>query len=494
MSTTVNYKGNTIATLENETKKLTTKGTWLEDDIEITDTGGSGGGTALIVDTTDSHGGIIREITTDTEVKLEGAKTVTPTSSQQTITPSQGYDGFSSVIVEASSSGESALKKQINFIDYDGTILYSYSTSEWANVSALPANPSHNGLTAQGWNWSLADAKAYVAKYGRLEIGQMYITASGDTEIDVRFEEGRLSPVMTIAVNGTVTVDWGDGTTVDTVTGTSLTTREEVPHTYAQGGNYTIVIHVVSGSFGFYGNTINAQYTLLRKNTTVIDNYVYANTVQAIRLGSGITSIGQGAFNYCRSLETVTIPDSVTSIETYAFYSCSSLASVTIPEGVTSIGDSAFKSCYSLASVTIPDSVTSIETYAFSSCYSLASVIIPEGVTSIETYAFSYCNSLASVIIPDSVTSIGGSAFLSCHSLASVTIPEGVTSIGDSAFKYSYGMAEYHILPITPPTLSATNAFNNIPSDCVIYVPTGSLGVYQTATNWSTYASYMVGE
>lgn len=35
MSTIVNYKGSTIATLDNETKTLTTKGTWLEDDIEI---------------------------------------------------------------------------------------------------------------------------------------------------------------------------------------------------------------------------------------------------------------------------------------------------------------------------------------------------------------------------------------------------------------------------------------------------------------------------
>lgn len=42
MSTTINYKGNTIATLDNETKKLTTAGMWLEDDIEIIDTGVSG--------------------------------------------------------------------------------------------------------------------------------------------------------------------------------------------------------------------------------------------------------------------------------------------------------------------------------------------------------------------------------------------------------------------------------------------------------------------
>lgn len=98
MSTTVSYKGNTIATLDNETKTLTTKGTWLEDDIEITDE--SSGGEVLIVDTPDANGGTIREITTGNAVKLEGAKTVTPSSTQQTITPSQGYSGFSSVVVK----------------------------------------------------------------------------------------------------------------------------------------------------------------------------------------------------------------------------------------------------------------------------------------------------------------------------------------------------------------------------------------------------------
>jgi hypothetical protein len=49
-------------------------------------------------------------------------------------------------------------------------------------------------------------------------------------------------------------------------------------------------------------------------------------------------------------------------------------------------------------------------------------------------------------------------------------------------------------LPTTPPTLANTNAFTNILSDCKIYVPAASLTAYQEATNWSTYASYMVGE
>ena len=45
MSTTVKYKGETLTTVSNTTKTLETKGTWLEDDIELTDV--SGGGSTL---------------------------------------------------------------------------------------------------------------------------------------------------------------------------------------------------------------------------------------------------------------------------------------------------------------------------------------------------------------------------------------------------------------------------------------------------------------
>lgn len=97
MSATVSYKGNTITTITNETKTLNTAGTWLEGNIIITDES-SGGSGITIVDTVDSHGGIIRTITGE-EVRLQ-TKTITPTSSQQVVTPDSGYMGFSSVTVE----------------------------------------------------------------------------------------------------------------------------------------------------------------------------------------------------------------------------------------------------------------------------------------------------------------------------------------------------------------------------------------------------------
>jgi len=104
-----------------------------------------------------------------------------------------------------------------------------------------------------------------------------------------------------------------------------------------------------------------------------------------------------------------------------------------------------------------------------------------------------YSNCVKNVRIGSSITSIGNNAFDYCFSLASITMPSSITSIGNSAFAYCYGMAECHILPTNVPTLGTT-VFNNNASDRIIYVPSGTLSDYQSATNWSAYASYMVEE
>ena len=424
-------------------------------------------------------------------------------------------EGFVDAIddIPTGSGGSAAIKNDVTFYDYDGTIVASYSASEFASLSALPANPSHAGLIAQGWNWSLSDAKTHVAKYSELNIGQMYVTQSGATEIDVEMHELRLDPILTICVNGSITVDWGDNTTPDTVTGTSTSIRLEVPHTYASEGNYTIsILATGNNKYGFYGST---SYLILRKNTNQNENRVYANSVKRVRIGNnaeikdyafnscyslssiaipnGITSIGSNAFVSCYKLSSITFPDGITSIGGQMFSSCYSLSSVIIPDGITGIGYQAFYYCYSLLSITIPDDVTSIGNNAFNYCYSLSSITIPDNVTSIGNTAFGSCVSLSSITIPDSVTSVGGSTFSYCYSLPSITIPDSVTSIGASAFQNCNGVKEYHILPTAVPTGGATMFFG-MSSDAVIYVPKGHLNDYQTATNWSTYASYMQEE
>ena len=471
---------------------------------------GGGTGAISIVDTPDAAGGTVRTIT---------AADISDTTAVAGDVAQGKYfytaAGVKTAGTASGGGGGSVSPKQVNFIDYDGTVLYAYTAQEANALSALPANPSHNGLTAQGWNWSLAQIKAQLTAMpdGPVWVGQMYITQSGDTEIDVSMPAGRLSPILTIAVNGTITVDWGDNTTASTVTGSSLSTRKAPSHTYAAPGEYTIKIHVVSGGFRFYGSS---SLLLLRKNQTTNENRIYAECIRAVRFGSGTTSTGDYAFYYCGHLSYVTIPSTVTSISQYSFGYCYALASITIPNSATSIGNnvfyncyrllsvsvpytltgfgvSAFYYCYSLASVTIPSSATAIASSVFYYCYGLTSVIIPGGVTSIGNQAFYGCYNITSVIIPSGVTSIGNQAFYACYGIASVTIPSTVTSIGDNAFSNCAGVAEYHIKPTTPPTLGTT-VFNSIVSDCVIFVPSAKLNDYKTAENWSAYASYMQGE
>ena len=426
-------------------------------------------------------------------------------------------DGFVTAIGNIQTGGTTpGAPGDITFYDYDGTIVTSWTLAELATKTALPDYPSHDGLICQGWNWSLADLKTTNRK---MNVGAMYITDDGKTRIYIRLEEGRTSPMLGVCPNGTVTVDWGDGTTPNTLTGTSITNLRVTPnHSYATPGEYVIKL-TVDGAMGICGEGESNFGSAILRYSIFSDarNYVYRNSVQKIEFGSGVTSIGNNSFAYCSSLESITIPNSVprieesafnscyslasatipnsvTSIDTYAFNSCHSLTSATIPNSVTSIGNNSFAYCTSLVSATIPNSVTSIKAGAFSGCDSLASIAIPNSVTSIEGYIFQYCYSLASIAIPINMSSVGNNMFFNCYSLASATIPNSVTSIGTYAFSYCYSAAFYDFSNHTSvPTLANTNAFNDIPADCQIRVPASLVNEWKAATNWATYADHIVG-
>ena len=282
-----------------------------------------------------------------------------------------------------------------------------------------------------------------------------------------------------------------------------------IPQTVTYNGTAYIVTSI--GWRTFYGCTGLTSVTIPNSVTTIGENaFQGCSGLTSVTIPNSVTSIGGGAFRGCSGLTEVIIPNSVTSISEGVFSRCSGLTSVTIPNSVTSIGWSAFSGCSGLTSVTIPNSVTFIDGYAFSSCSGLTSVTIPNSVTSIGNYAFSGCSGLTSVTIGNSVTSIGESAFEGCSGLTSVTIPNSVTTIGESAFRYCSGLTSVTIgNSVTsigdfafwycsgiknifcsiqaPQNVSLRFAFDNVSSNCNLYVPVGTVDTYQSLSGLNRF-------
>lgn len=266
----------------------------------------------------------------------------------------------------------SANWNDVTFIDYDGSVLYSYTLAESQALTELPALPSHDGLVCQGWNWTLEAIKALNRP---VTVGAMYITDDGATRLHIRIATvGRMTVPLYIGqtvANG-VSIDWGDGSATQTLSGTG---NVNTSHTYAEPGDYVISLMPKDGCALSFGNEPSSYCVM---GSTANNGIVYCNMLQDVSVG----------------------------------------------KNVTSISDYAFKNCYSLASITIPTGVTSISSYAFQNCLGM------------RYYDFSAC--------------------------------------------------------IAIPTLSKTNAFNGIPTDCQMLIPSALYNNWKSATNWATYASKMV--
>ena len=374
--------------------------------------------------------------------------------------------GFVSAIgeIQSNSGDDEAAVEYVNFRDYDGTVLYSYTVEEAAALTQLPLLPTHEGLVCQGWNWTLTDIK----EMGRaVEVGAMYITDDGKTHIYIHLEEEWKSPMLGICLNGTATVDWGDGTMTDTLVGTSV--EEEIwtsNHEYVTAGDYVIKL-TVDGTASFSANKLGS--IMCHSNTSCNQDLMYSNFVRKIELGNNITAIGNNTFYNCSNLSSITLPNNVTAIGDKAFYNCYNLLSITLPNSITTIGDYAFCNCTNLLSITLSNNITAIGSYAFRNCYKLISITLPNSITTIGNNAFGSCNSFLSVTLPNNITAIGDNTFFWCINLSSITLSNNITTIGNDAFRNCCSL-----LSITLPnsiTTIGNNAFRNCTNLLSITLP-----------------------
>ncbi len=170
-------------------------------------------------------------------------------------------------------------------------------------------------------------------------------------------------------------------------------------------------------------------------NTYEINRFAFHNRteLEKIELGSGITAIGNAAFNFC-GINSIILNEGITSIGTMAFNDCHNLKSVTLPNTLKTIGVASFQKCYTLLNVIIPEGIEDIPTNTFMECDSLKTITLPGTLKVIDSAAFYECDSLVSVTLPNGITQIGSLAFGYCDALKMVYVTESVSTIGEYAF------------------------------------------------------------
>ena len=212
----------------------------------------------------------------------------------------------------------------------------------------------------------------------------------------------------------------------------------------------------------------------------------FGNQVKTYIFGSEVTAIGRNALHNCTGVTKVIFYGNLTTIGQSAFRCCTSLTSIQLPNTVTAINDSAFEGCLGLTSLNLPNSLTSISSWAFNGCTGLTSLNFPNSLTSIGDYAFSGCTGLTSLNFPNSLTSIGMYAFSSCTGLTTLKFPNSLTSIGMYAFSGCTNIQAMTVRAVEPPTATA-NTFENVPKNIPVYVPSGSIQAYKSATGWKDF-------
>lgn len=403
---------------------------------------------------------------------------------------SDNADGYSQVTVNVSGGG--ATGDDVIFIDYDGTVLHSYSKAAFLALSAMPANPSHTGMVAQGWNWTLAQAQAYVTSYDKLIIGQLYNTASGYTEYDIVLTQDtgltvglylKGEDMMGNLIAENETIDWGDGTTSVESGGNYIT------HTYALAGTYTIKLRYLDSgiwaksqpiirnirwgsrddqnigwemNFGTFAGCETLETISFPSRAIWITENAFQNcySLKAVVLPQG-SNIGSYGFDSCRTLQYFSFGYGLQTIEGNAFICCYSLKyayvagvdvwgeafresgveAATIGKANATLGGAIFYNCQSLRNAKVYEITDTVHVYSlFEGCSSLSEIILPSGLTRIGSKFCKACFSLTKIQLPSSLTSIEYDAFSGCNALQELTLPNNLLTIGSYAFAYCTGL------------------------------------------------------
>ena len=201
-----------------------------------------------------------------------------------------------------------------------------------------------------------------------------------------------------------------------------------------------------------------AQVTNLRQ---VFKRNEEITSFEELEYFTGLTSVADSAFTFCRNLVNIKLPESVSVIGERAFEECGKMLLSKLPDNLTTVKSHAFVGCSRMPLTSLPETITEIGSWAFSRCSSIRLSGLPSKLTTIEGGIFAYCPGVAPTElpadihyigdwafmndvkfnpknIPSGVKEIGRYAFQGCESLAWTSLPDGLLEIGRGAFMFCY--------------------------------------------------------
>lgn len=166
-----------------------------------------------------------------------------------------------------------------------------------------------------------------------------------------------------------------------------------------------------------------------------------------VKLPSGLTTIGMGAFGGCSKLVSISLPSTLVTVGDYAFAGCSSLTTITLPASVTTVGRGAFMRCTSLTSLTVDSSslLTSLEAMALMDCPALQTIKLGGNVKSVGDRAMAGTG-IKKLNLSDSrsLDSIGDWAMVNMP-VQEAQLPTRLRKLGTGAFLYDTNLSTVNL-------------------------------------------------
>lgn len=371
--------------------------------------------------------------------------------------------GFVSAIEGIETGGGSApvvveepVEKAVNFYDYDGRRLFSYTAEEAAALTELPTPPARDGLVFQEWNWTIDEVK----KAKAADIGALYTTDDGATRAEIEvsaYLDVRLRFTQTKSAG--VLIDWGDGKSERSGLSTSYL------HNYESPGVYVVTLTIDDDCTIGLGANVSCFI-----NISSLSSYAAQNVLRNLYIGDRVTKINEAAFNNHYALQSVSMNKGVTVLGKGCFKS-SAIEFMTVPNGVSTIPDTVFSSCQRLRRVSVPVSVQSLGPYFLYNTPVLKNVHVNASITIIPPYFCGSCAGLERAVFYGKIETLQGVVLGGIYSLKTIDLT--------------------HCEAI--PTLQNASSFDGASQGLEILVPAALAEEWKKATNWTRFASKIKG-